>query len=85
MLTLDRLGFLCVAILLLAMNLALSFFAFCFVVLVVWRFVAGLDADGVLIIPESVAVGAVVVYLVGLSVFVWRNHRSIRDEIMLAV
>jgi len=85
MLSLNRLGFLCMAILLLAMNLVLSFCAFCFAVLVVWRFVGGLGADGTLVIPESLAIGTVAAYLVGLSLYVWRNRDSIRDEIMIAL
>ncbi len=84
MLTLDRLSLFFMTTLLFVMKVVLSFCAFCSVVLVVWRFVAGLGADGVLVIPKSLAVGAIAVYLVGLSVFVWINRRSIKDEIMLA-
>jgi len=46
--------------------------------------VAGLDASGVLVIPEGVGVAAVAVYLVGLFTFIWVNRRNIKDEILLA-
>jgi len=72
------------SILLFVMKIALSFCAFCFIALVLWRFVAGLDASGVLVIPEGVAVAAVAVYLVGLFTFIWVNRRNIKDEILLA-
>ena len=85
MLALNRLGFICMAILLLAMNLVLSFCAFCFAVLVVWRFVGGLGADGTLVIPESLAIGTVAADLGGLSVFVWKNYHSVKNDLMLAL
>ena len=84
MTTLSKSEFVFMSILLFVMKIALSFCAFSFVALVLWRFAAGLDASGVLVIPESLAVAAIVVYLVGLFVFVWINRRSIKDEIMLA-
>ena len=85
MLTLERLGFLFVASLLLAGNIVLSFLAFCAVALILWRFTAGLDANGVLVVPEGVAAAAVAVYLVGLFMFVWINRRKIKDEILSTV
>ena len=85
MLSLERLGFLFVATMLFAGNIVLSFLAFCAVALILWRFTAGLDVNGVLVVPEGVAATAVVVYLVGLLVFVWIKRRDIKDEILLVL
>jgi len=51
MTTLSKSEFVFMSVLLFVMKIALSFCAFSFVALVLWRFAAGLDASGVLVIP----------------------------------
>ena len=62
---------------------ALYFAAYSLAVLVLWMMFHGLNAGGVLVVPEWLAIGVIVTYIASLAYVVWCNRRELRQELLV--